>query len=214
MAKSPAFQFYVQDFLSGVKFFSAEETGAYILLLCEQWDSGFIENNDKILRKITGISSKKLQKVVEKFEIIDNKLINKRLDEEKSKRLLFIDRASEGGKESARLRAEEKSRSLEIKHPLKSKSSSSSSSSKKEKYIKKSFSDSEIFDKTTFCKIFSEWTKEKMRYYFDAAERYSNEGNKYIDWTASIRNWAKKDELQGKIKFSVNRNNNDTDGLL
>jgi uncharacterized protein YdaU (DUF1376 family) len=53
ITKSPAFQLYVQDFLSGVKFFSTEETGAYILLLCEQWDSGFIENNEKIFKKIT-----------------------------------------------------------------------------------------------------------------------------------------------------------------
>jgi len=66
---SPTFQFYVQRFLSGVRHFSAEETGAYILLLCEQWDNGWIDISDKFLKKITGISSKKLQKVIEKFEI-------------------------------------------------------------------------------------------------------------------------------------------------
>jgi uncharacterized protein YdaU (DUF1376 family) len=146
--KSPAFQFYVQDFLSGVKFFSAEETGAYILLLCEQWDSGFIENNDKILKKITGISPKKLQKVVEKFQIIDNKLINKRLAEEKAKKIAFIGRASEGGKESARLRAEEKSRSVENKQVLKSKSSSSTSTStstSEEKTTTTEFAENEKF---------------------------------------------------------------------
>lgn len=125
--KSPAFQLYVQDFLSGVKFFSAEETGAYILLLCEQWDSGFIEDNDKILKKITGISPKKLQKVLEKFEKKDKKLINFRLDQERIKREDFLSKASKAGGESARKRAEEKARLVEIELQLKSKSSLSSS---------------------------------------------------------------------------------------
>lgn len=127
--KSPAFQFYVQDFLSGVKFFTTEETGAYILLLCEQWDSGFIENNEKILKKITGISQKKLIKVLEKFDIIENKFINKRLEEERVKKEDFLIRASKGGQESARKRSEEKARLLEFKNSLESKSSSSTSSS-------------------------------------------------------------------------------------
>ena len=77
------------------------------------------------------------------------------------------------------------------------------------------FSESEIFDKNKFAEIFKDWTKSKMAYYFDAAARYSNEGNKYVDWAAAIHNWAKKDELQGKIKFNVPlKSNHDTDGIL
>lgn len=144
--KSPAFQFYVQDFLSGVKFFSAEETGAYILLLCEQWDSGFIENNEKILKKITGISPKKLQKVLEKFEKKENKFINKRLHEEKVKREEFITKSRLAGEESAKKRAEEKARSVGIGLQPKgnsSLSSSLSSSTSKEKTTTELFVDEE-----------------------------------------------------------------------
>ncbi len=129
VTKSPAFQFYVQDFLSGVKFFSAEETGAYILLLCEQWDSGFIENNEKILKKITGISSKKLEKVLEKFEKKENKLINKRLEFEYLKKMTFVDSCRAGGEASAKKRAEERARSLEIRLQPKGNSSLSPSTS-------------------------------------------------------------------------------------
>jgi hypothetical protein len=70
-----------------------------------------------------------LQKVLEKFEKKENKLINKRLDEEKQKKLAFIERAREGGLESAKKREEERARSVENKHVLKSKSSLSTSTS-------------------------------------------------------------------------------------
>lgn len=80
--KGPAFQFYYLRFLSGVKHFTAEETGAYLLLLIEQWDAGFISMEPKFLKKITGISSKKLQKVVKKFtEVETGKFQNEVLEE-------------------------------------------------------------------------------------------------------------------------------------
>jgi uncharacterized protein YdaU (DUF1376 family) len=40
MAKDPAFLFYYQDFLVGTEFFSHEETGAYIKILCHLADKG------------------------------------------------------------------------------------------------------------------------------------------------------------------------------
>lgn len=63
------------------------------------------------------------------------------------------------------------------------------------------FQKSKIFEKNRFMEEFPDWNKTKLAYYHAAALRYSNEGNKYIDWAAAIRSWAKKDELQGKIKF-------------
>ena len=37
MAKAPAFQFYAQDFLTGVMDLTMEERGIYITLLARQW---------------------------------------------------------------------------------------------------------------------------------------------------------------------------------
>lgn len=79
---------------------------------------------------------------------------------------------------------------------------------KKEKKVK--FDESEIFDKNKFAEQFKDWSKVKLAYYYEAALRYSNEGNKYIDWIAAVRTWAKKDELQGKIKFDVKPENKNT----
>jgi hypothetical protein len=66
------------------------------------------------------------------------------------------------------------------------------------------FTDSNLFDKNNFKSEFSDWGKDKLIYYYEAALAYSNEGNKYIDWKATINNWARRDKLAGKIKFDSN----------
>lgn len=96
--KSPAFQFYVQDFMVGTAHFSAEETGAYIRLLCYQWDNGSIENEEKIIKKITGVSVKKIEKVIKKFSIKDGFLKNIRLEKERKKQIELRKRRSDAGK--------------------------------------------------------------------------------------------------------------------
>lgn len=48
MAKDPAVLFYTSDFLAGVSFFTDEQTGQYIKLLCQQHQLGFIPKNHMI----------------------------------------------------------------------------------------------------------------------------------------------------------------------
>lgn len=74
------------------------------------------------------------------------------------------------------------------------------------KAIKIIFQKSNIFDKAEFIKVFPDWTKEKLAYYYEAAVRYSDEGNKYVRWDSAIKAWAKKDELLGKINFNKPKN--------
>ena len=73
----------------------------------------------------------------------------------------------------------------------------------KEKKRKIPFSQSPFFDKNNFKLRFSKWGVEKLRHYYNAAERYSAEGNKYVNWDKAIEGWAERDELQGKLKFDV-----------
>lgn len=76
------FPFFYRDFVHGTQLLSTEEIGAYILLLCYQWDEGKIPNDDKILKKIIKKSPKKFQKLIQdKFTNIDNFLVNSRLEE-------------------------------------------------------------------------------------------------------------------------------------
>jgi hypothetical protein len=69
------------------------------------------------------------------------------------------------------------------------------------------FRDSEYFDKNKFKSAFPEWQKDKLAYYYEQVLTWSNEGNKKIDWIATVRTWANRDEKQGKIKFASKQNN-------
>ena len=40
--KPPAFQFYAQDFLTGVMYLTNEEVGIYIKMISKQWTDGQI----------------------------------------------------------------------------------------------------------------------------------------------------------------------------
>ena len=103
MAKAPYFKFYPQDFLTGVLDYTAEEIGAYILLLIYQWDKGFVPSDQKKIKGICKISEKKFQKILEKFtETSAGKLQNLRLETERKKVTDFYnkqaEKASKGGR--------------------------------------------------------------------------------------------------------------------
>lgn len=68
---------------------------------------------------------------------------------------------------------------------------------KPKKVIKISFEESDLFDKDNFVKHFPTWQREKLRHYYDAALRYSIEGNKYVSWELAIQNWERKDAAKG-----------------
>lgn len=86
---------------------------------------------------------------------------------------------------------------------------------RKDKRLSKiTFNDSAIFDKVKFKEKFSEWNKQKLGYYWNSALAYSGEGHKYIDWASAIRNWAKRDELQGKLKFNTSSNSTVISGII
>lgn len=97
--KNPAFQFYVQDFIHGTLSFTAEETGAYILLLCRQWDKGFVEEND--VEVIAKLSKEKLEKVFKKFSNKNGRLTNKRMAEIRKERDEFSKKQASKGKAGA-----------------------------------------------------------------------------------------------------------------
>lgn len=75
------FPFKWPRFLLGTMNFSAEEVGAYLLLLIYEWDKGFIPAEEKEIRKICRIPRKSLTKVLQKFEEIDKKFYNATLEE-------------------------------------------------------------------------------------------------------------------------------------
>jgi len=63
------------------------------------------------------------------------------------------------------------------------------------------FKDSVYFDKNNFKEALSDWSKDKLAYYYESALTWSNEGNKKIDWIATVKTWANRDLKKGDIKF-------------
>lgn len=107
MSKHPAFLFYVDKFVQGTLTFTAEETGAYILLLCYQWDNIYIPLEEKKIKQICRLSGRNANNVVrtllKKCICIDNVgYQNVRLEREREKLMskseVFRKRAEEAAK--------------------------------------------------------------------------------------------------------------------
>lgn len=82
MSKDPAVLFYTSDFLTGVLFFSDEEIGKYIKLLCMQHQKGHLSEEDML-----HICKTYDKKIFEKFKKDNNELYyNERMDKEIIKR--------------------------------------------------------------------------------------------------------------------------------
>lgn len=138
--KSPAFQFYASDFLTGTFTMSLQEVGAYIRLLCYQWDKGPIPTDARDRARIMGCAKAQevqlWKRLSPKFVVTDleDGYINERLEEERRKQAEYRQRQSDKGKASAATRKQPDSNhgstTAESRLQPEGNSSSSSSSSR------------------------------------------------------------------------------------
>lgn len=103
MNKSPSFQFYAQDFLTGVVYLTNEEIGIYIKMLAKQW------TDEKIPKKRLGLFvglewDMFSEELKSKFEEKGDYVINSRLEIEREKKLIFLDKQAINGKKGGRPR--------------------------------------------------------------------------------------------------------------
>lgn len=90
MAKDPAVLFYTSDFLTGTSFFTMEQRGQYITLLCQQHQLGLIPKNHMI-----SICKSLDSPVVKKFMMDrDGNYYNTRMKEEAERRRMFCESRS------------------------------------------------------------------------------------------------------------------------
>lgn len=105
--KSPAFQFYGQDFLFGTLEFTAEEVGGYLLLLIHQWDKGSLPNDDNKLLRLSRLRKKALVNVKKKFVLMeDGTLKNERLELTREKQKEFREKRVIAGTAGGNKRSE------------------------------------------------------------------------------------------------------------
>lgn len=117
----PAFQFYPQDFLTGVMYLTMEERGMYITLLSIQWSKNKIPK--KRLGFILGIEWEEVPELVkEKFIDEGDYLINERLFKISEERRIFVEKqvlnGRKGGRPTKQLKPK-KSSSLKVKMKMK-----------------------------------------------------------------------------------------------
>ena len=117
----PAFQFYPQDFLTGVMYLTMEERGMYITLLSIQWSKNKIPK--KRLGFILGIEWEEVPELVkEKFIDEGDYLINERLFKISEERRLFVEKqvlnGRKGGRPTKQLKPK-KSSSMKMKMKMK-----------------------------------------------------------------------------------------------
>ena len=107
MGKSPAFQFYAADFLTGTALMIDADVGQYIRLLCHEWVLGPLPADNPSLSRLLGGSSVS-EAVREKFVAkSDGRLINERLESERAKQNEYRAKQAENGKKGGRPRVKE-----------------------------------------------------------------------------------------------------------
>lgn len=107
--KSPAFQVYPKDFLSdiNVQMMSAEQIGAYTLLLFNAWiqdDQGTLPNDDKVLAELSKLNERwsDVGTLVKQMFEVDKKnpkkIFHLRLKKERKKQMKRQKQCSVAGK--------------------------------------------------------------------------------------------------------------------
>ena len=90
MGKDPAFLFYPDDWMGGTQAYTLEEKGAYMTLLCEQFNRSILTDN--IIKRLLGSRYKIVWTVIkEKFKKNAHGYYNERLREEKLKRQRYCE---------------------------------------------------------------------------------------------------------------------------
>mgnify|MGYP003133964504 FL=1 len=106
--RSPAFQLYCASFLAGCICMTTQQVGAYIRLLCWQWENDFIPASEDARCKVVGCTRREMRAVwpvlCEKFVEKDGKLINTRLEDERIKQQANSEKQSKHGKAGAEKR--------------------------------------------------------------------------------------------------------------
>ena len=207
--KSPAFQFYPNDWLSSPKIMlmTPAEEGAYIRLLSICWMNGGLPDDDDELAKLSRLGDDWLkggsEKIRKCFTKRRGKLINQRLEKEKKKQRAWTEKSRQGGVQSGKARQQ---KSLKKKAPSKggskmvatkdepkgntSSSSSSSSSSSKKKRTNR------VFIPPTFEQIKSYIDEKgynvdpKVFLDFFHPNWIDSKGNKVLNWKQKIITWS------------------------
>jgi uncharacterized protein YdaU (DUF1376 family) len=196
--KPPAFQFYPNDWLSSsaVTLMTPEQEGAYIRLLCYDWASDGIPDDDATLAALSRLGegwfrggSTMVRKCFDQHPEKPGFLTNARLQSEREKQQAWREKSREGGIKSAESRSKKGSRVVQPKvNRTVEPSGNTMSSSSSSKFSRPSVEEIAEYGKT----LVPPFTRagEFIDHYESNGWKVGKTGMK--DWKASVRTWQRK----------------------
>ncbi len=128
MKTSQSFPFYPTDFLMGTALLSGAEVGAYIRLLCYQWQEGQLPNDQNLLARLAQTDEGIIAGIIHKFAVCsDGQLRNRKMEDVRKALNLYKKSRQENGRKggrpkkhmvSSRLASEKHTESLPSPIPL------------------------------------------------------------------------------------------------
>lgn len=211
MAKPPFFPFYYQDFLTGTRFFTNAQVGAYIRLLLDQWDLDILKEKHFIAR-MNGISQEECREIRVKFKPVSIKgeegFQNQRLEQTRKYVSKIGKIRSESGKLGGLAKAKQNPKQTDSKLPSKTVANQGIQiqilkPNLKDK-LKGEETDPPLTRKTRWPKDF-ELTEERRQYaikqgiedpervWEDMKIKDRNKHFRNIDWNAFWQSWCRSD---------------------
>lgn len=212
MAKElPYFKFTVADWLTGdIVFESFNVQGLFINICAIYWQRSGVVSVDDINKRFK--NPPELAELTDRFiSVIDGfisiKFLNEQFEERKHTSFQNSQNGSLGGRPKGVKTLKNKATAKRPLSEHKAKQSNIEKKRKEKSMLTPLPTDSE------FKNLFAEklkWDKPKLKYYYEALLNYSNQGKKYVDWISAARQWAARDEKDGKpfrIQNGVVHNN-------
>ncbi len=115
--KPPAFQLYAKEFLQdeAVIAMDLEAVGAYIILLCHQWNEGSIPSDPAMLARICRTTVERIEKIWPQVAVkfapvrhVKNRLVNPKLETIRAEKMRFSHNQSKFGHRGAQKKWESK----------------------------------------------------------------------------------------------------------
>lgn len=192
--KSPAFQFYPQDYLSSARVaeMTLEEEGAYIRLLCYCWTTGSIPADAERCARLVGkgCSIDVITSVQRSFNVCSTnvqRMTHDRIEKEREKQHLRRLQTSEAGKKSAAIRA------VNPKH--KRTSNKRSTNVQRNVNPSSSSSDEDVCDS-------NQKQVDQFEQFWNACPRKTAKGNARAAWLKAIKKTSPDEIISGMLRYA------------
>ena len=194
--KSPAFQFYPQDYLAdpNVAEMTLEEQGAYIRLICYAWIAGSIPADPERCARLVGngcsISvATNVQRAFNEPSTDPQRLLHKRVEKERQKQAIRREQTSSAGKQSAAKRI--------VSRELSTGSNKRSTNGQRNVNPSSSSSDEDV------CVSNSESQVCQFEQFWSICPRRTAKGNARKAWSKAIKTASPEQIIEGMKVYAT-----------